>query len=373
MSRILFDSFDSQLGPIIVTASMLEAITFTDTPLGVYKTDASIAESFSLQDHVSTTYPIPASMEETLTFLDSNVGLSTLTSQSDETITFTDHNTSHLYAASSILENFNLTDIVNTLSNITVSQTDSITFTDHNSSNSLITADKQEAITFTDVSSSIMRLIGNTEETLLFTDTITNTYNGVALTTDHLVFSEAYTKSITTNSLMEEGITLREYPVEYTAGMGYAFENITFTDSYTAFISAIHIWNGIKLSHTFGEVGADFKLNIGSSTISVPVIPATDDAAGAVRIKPDGVVKALKQASYTALPSFYKDTLTLHDITSAFIIKNATVEDSLIWTDASASTVLIYDGGSSSSIDDRFYDGGTATSTETFFIDGGSA
>jgi hypothetical protein len=95
--------------------------------------------------------------------------------------------------------------------------------------------------------------------------------------------------------ILEETIA-RDFPSTYTTDTVSHEEMAAAMDYCSAFISAIHLSNGLKLSHNFGSTGADFKMSVGGQIVGVPIIAATDDRAGAIRIQIGSTIYALQQA-----------------------------------------------------------------------------
>lgn len=68
--------------------------------------------------------------------------------------------------------------------------------------------------------------------------------------------------------------------------------------SYSAetLIFVVHLYNGLGLAGHITPIGNDMRIKIGASQIGIPLIIATDNPAGAVRIKANGTVYALRQS-----------------------------------------------------------------------------
>jgi len=66
------------------------------------------------------------------------------------------------------------------------------------------------------------------------------------------------------------------------------------TGSVRIINGAICLASGYNISYHTTPGAGDVRIKLGSVVYGIPVIPATDDHAGSVRIKPNGTVKALQ-------------------------------------------------------------------------------
>ena len=101
---------------------------------------------------------------------------------------------------------------------------------------------------------------------------------------------------ITTSIEMIELGNAQDYEFENAAGTTAIFENGNAQEISTAYISIVHLWNGIHLYHHTIPENTDVRLNIGSTIIGIPIVEATDDSNGAVRIMVNSNVYALQQS-----------------------------------------------------------------------------
>ena len=99
---------------------------------------------------------------------------------------------------------------------------------------------------------------------------------------------------ITTASITEIANAVDEVSTSGAAVSDSIVETANATDLVTATILAVRMWNGIHLVHRFPAQGDDVRIKCGAQIHGIPVIAATNDNAGAVRIFVNDVVKALK-------------------------------------------------------------------------------
>jgi len=215
-----------------------------------------------------------------------------------ETITAIDAPSAIFTGLAAIIEPGNAVDTPSSVGILLSSITESATASETSNRTILTSVAITEGLTVSDTESVIATLVGAIIESAL-AEEMHDFGGGITYPVDITevgVAEETETSAIITQSdILEEAIAeeISDRTILTPASM---VEGLTAEDICNATYIILKLFNGLRLVHNITPTDNDLRIKVEESILGIPVIAVTDDPEGAVRIKVNGVVKALRQA-----------------------------------------------------------------------------